>query len=143
MRLAAFEYTSWGILSALAGMRVVRKDGDDTSDLIRISEWKDVEFDAIPVEDVMPEILAALDNEMAVEEEKHNITMQGLKRKKQEMLAITLQPVAQERNIKTFMDGDMWCAVYSEGFTNIQECNAGFAYTEQEAIDNLKAQDER
>ena len=142
-KLAVFEYTSWGSLSALAGIKVVRKDTDNVDDLVRVSEWQDVEFDAIPMGDVMTEILESLQNEEDIENEKHNIAILNIQRKRQEMLAITLQPhkQSQERKIKTFMDGDMWCAVYEEGFTNIQECNAGYAETEQNAISVLKMQD--
>jgi len=46
-KLAVFEYTSCGSLLALAGMKVVRKDTDCVDDLIRVSEWKEIEFDAI------------------------------------------------------------------------------------------------
>ena len=136
-KLAVFEYTSWGSLSCLAGMQVIRQYGDKCDDLIRVSEWKDVEFDAIPVDDVMPEILAALDNEMAVEEEKHNITMAGLKRKRQELLAITLQPsVNKDTNIRTQENGDgTWIAWYHDDAYNYD----GLGSNEQEAIDDLKA----
>lgn len=91
IKLAVFEYTSWGMLSALAGIKVVRKDTDNVDDLIRISEWKNVEFNAIPVEEVMPEILASLQHEEDIENEKHNIAILNIKRKRQELLAITLQ----------------------------------------------------
>jgi len=97
-KLAVFEYTSWGSISALAGIKVVRKDTDCVDDLIRVSDWNDVEFDAIPVDAVMPEILAGIDKQMEQAEAKHNITMQGLKRKKQELLAITLQTEAQDEH---------------------------------------------
>lgn len=137
IRIAVFEYTSWGTLSCLAGIQAIRKDGDNTSDLIRVSEWKDVEFDAIPIDDVMPEILAGIDKEIEQAEAKHNIVMQGLKQKKQELLAITLQPwVNKDSNIRTQENGDgTWAAWYNDDAYNYD----GLGSSEQEAIDDLKA----
>lgn len=39
--------------------------------------------------------------------------------------------------VRTFKDGDAWCAVVGKGFTNIQECKAGFGATREEAIAQL------
>lgn len=88
-KLAVFEYTSWGNLPCLAGMRIVQEDGKDVSDLIRISEWQDVEFIPIPVEEVIPEILAGLQQEEDEENRRHVIAIANTQRKRQEFLAIT------------------------------------------------------
>lgn len=37
--------------------------------------------------------------------------------------------------LKVFQDGNAWYAVRRDGFTNIQECDAAFAATPEEAID--------
>lgn len=42
------------------------------------------------------------------------------------------------KNINLFMDGDKWCATRKD-FTNLQESPAGFGDTQEEAINNLKA----
>jgi hypothetical protein len=97
-KLAVFEYTSWGNMSCMAGLQVVRKEGNMLDDLIRVSEWKDVEFDAIPAEDVIPEILESLQQKEDIENEKHNIAILNIQHKRQELLAITLQPVTQDEN---------------------------------------------
>ena len=92
IKLAVFEYIGWGNMSSMVGFRSVRNDTtNNEDDLIRVSEWKDVEFNAIPVEEVMPEILASLQHEEDIENEKHNIAILNIKRKRQELLAITLQ----------------------------------------------------
>jgi len=39
-------------------------------------------------------------------------------------------------NIKTFIDGDSWCAVFDD-FLNLQESIAGFGTTPTEATDSL------
>ena len=36
--------------------------------------------------------------------------------------------------IRVYRDGDAWCAVRRDGFTNIQECNAGFHATPDGAV---------
>ena len=41
------------------------------------------------------------------------------------------------KTIKIVLDGDKWCAYREEGFTDIQECNAGFGATEIEALKKL------
>ena len=41
------------------------------------------------------------------------------------------------------VDGDKWCAVYAEGFTNIQECPAGFGSTPELALSNLISQEDK
>lgn len=92
IKLAVFEDIGWGNMSSMVGFRSVRNDTtNNEDDLIRVSEWKDVEFNAIPVEEVMPEILASLQHEEDIENEKHNIAILNIKRKRQELLAITLQ----------------------------------------------------
>ena len=93
-RIAIFEYTSLGNLSCLAGTQTVREYDDDT-DLIRTSEWIDVDFTPIPIDDVMPEILESLQREEDMENEKHNIAIATIQRKRQELLAITHEPVTQ------------------------------------------------
>lgn len=39
-------------------------------------------------------------------------------------------------NIKTFLDGDSWCAVFDD-FINLQESIAGFGITPEEATESL------
>lgn len=39
--------------------------------------------------------------------------------------------------IRLYMDGNAWCAVRAEGFTDIQECPAGFGSTPTEAVTDL------
>ena len=41
--------------------------------------------------------------------------------------------------IRLYKDGNKWCAVRSEGFTNIQECHAGFSTFPAEAVVKLIA----
>jgi len=36
--------------------------------------------------------------------------------------------------IRVFRDGDAWCAVRRDGFTNIQECHCGFDATPDGAV---------
>ena len=43
----------------------------------------------------------------------------------------------EEKQIVTYMDGDKYCAVYSD-FINLQESDAGFGDTKEDAISNLK-----
>ena len=40
-------------------------------------------------------------------------------------------------NIKTFKDGNSWCAVLEDSFVNIQESVCGFGDTKDEATENL------
>ena len=40
--------------------------------------------------------------------------------------------------INVFKEGNSWCATY-EDFINLQESNAGFGNSPQEAVDNLRA----
>jgi len=40
-------------------------------------------------------------------------------------------------HLKYFNDGDMICCVIKDGFTNIQECTAGFGITKKEAMADL------
>ena len=95
-RVAVFEYPSWGDCSSLAGIQAVYDR--DRSDLVRVSEWEDVEFTAIPIEEVMPEILASLQREEDIENEKHNIAILSIQQKRQELLAITHEPITQYEN---------------------------------------------
>ena len=47
-----------------------------------------------------------------------------------------------EFKIRCFKDGDSWCAVLDEGFTDIQKCSCGFGDTPFEAIKELYAEPE-
>lgn len=38
--------------------------------------------------------------------------------------------------IRVFMDGDQWCAVFTN-FINLQESEAGFGHTEEAAVTQL------
>lgn len=40
--------------------------------------------------------------------------------------------------VSLFMDGDMWCAILTESFTNLQESPAGFGITPSAALDMLQ-----
>ncbi|KKN06987.1 hypothetical protein LCGC14_1071770 [marine sediment metagenome] len=42
----------------------------------------------------------------------------------------------KEKLIKTYMDGNLWCAVYDD-FINLQESPAGFGKRKLEAIKEL------
>lgn len=53
---------------------------------------------------------------------------------------ILLTPRWWNTDVNVFMDGNMWCAV-RDGFTNIQECPAGFGQTPDEAFENLDEQE--
>ena len=44
---------------------------------------------------------------------------------------------AEHAELAVYQDGNAWCAVKRDGFTNIQECDAAFADTRQEAIDEF------
>lgn len=44
---------------------------------------------------------------------------------------------AQATNISVFIDGNEYCAVFTDHFTNIAESSAGFGNTQLEAIDDL------
>lgn len=46
----------------------------------------------------------------------------------------------ETKELKFFKDGDKICCVVEEGFTNIQECTAGFGNTEEEAEKDLLEQ---
>ena len=39
--------------------------------------------------------------------------------------------------VKTYLDGDKWCAIYEPTFTNIQDSPVGFGNPEFEALSNL------
>lgn len=43
--------------------------------------------------------------------------------------------------ISVYPDGSAWCAVRTKGFTNIQECPAGFGDTPQDALSVLLAEE--
>ena len=47
------------------------------------------------------------------------------------------EPAWWNTGINVIKDGNMWCAYKIEGFTNIQECPAGFGETPNEAVENL------
>lgn len=59
------------------------------------------------------------------------------------MPVVLLKPDTPDRDacepdeIRVFKDGNAWCAVRREGFTNIQECTAGFGDTPHEAVKKL------
>jgi hypothetical protein len=42
--------------------------------------------------------------------------------------------------VSLFMDGDMWCAVLTESFTNLQESPAGFGKTPSLALESLRVE---
>jgi len=144
-KLAVYEYTSWGSCgSFMAGVQIVRDNDTNNNDLIRVSEWNDVEFDAIPVEEVMPEILASLQREEDEENTKHNLNILNIQRKRQEILAITLQPsIKQDREINVYFENGSYRAYYEDTPSSIdQNYKEGCGMTDLEAIDDLKAQDE-
>jgi hypothetical protein len=43
----------------------------------------------------------------------------------------------EHAELSVFKDGNMWCAVKRDGFTNIQECVAAFGETPEKAIDQF------
>lgn len=43
----------------------------------------------------------------------------------------------EHHELSVFKDGDMFCAVMREGFTNIHECDAAFGETPEKAIDQF------
>jgi hypothetical protein len=47
------------------------------------------------------------------------------------------QPIWWKEDVIMKLDGNKWCA-HREDFTNLQECNAGFGDTPQEAYEELK-----
>jgi hypothetical protein len=50
-----------------------------------------------------------------------------------------LKRLKENDTVRTFMDGDSWCATYWD-FYNLQDSPAGFGDTELEALNNLIAE---
>jgi hypothetical protein len=91
-KIAVYEYTPTGGCSSLAGHRIVtQSDRSNDSDVIRVSEFKEVEFEPVPFEDVLPTMLNNLDAKIEEIKNKALEECAKLNQQKQELLAITQQ----------------------------------------------------
>lgn len=87
MKYAQFADPKW---KYVAPMIVGEKDAEFTK-IPRISEWVDIEWQPRSAEEIVPEQLAALDNDIAEVTEKFGHALAELKARKQELLALTNQ----------------------------------------------------
>jgi peroxiredoxin family protein len=89
MKVAVFEYASGDLLS---GMRTVSHHDMSGLNAIRITEWQEVEFTPIPADQVVPEMVAAIDKEIDEINQETIAKVNKLKSQKSELLALTVMP---------------------------------------------------
>jgi len=89
MKVAVYEYLPTGGLSALVGMRTVSSNNRDRdTDLIRISEFKNVEFDGLSKDQTLPLVIKALDDKIEAIRQDAIERVSDLQQQKSELLAL-------------------------------------------------------
>ena len=82
-KVAVFEYAPG---SCIAGFRTVNECAHEET--IRISEWETIEFTPFPYDEVVPEMVAAIEKQIEKITEKALEEVNELKVKRAELLAI-------------------------------------------------------
>ncbi|WP_295669958.1 hypothetical protein [uncultured Mucilaginibacter sp.] len=89
MNVAVYEYAQTGAMSCVAGLQFVSSTVRQNNDAIRISEWQKVEFEAIPMEAIIPSSVENIDDQIARIKEEAIEKCSKLQGQKDELLAIT------------------------------------------------------
>ena len=89
MNAAVYEYTGTGAMSCIAGFQFVSSTARQNTDAIRISEWREIEFEAIPMDPIIPERIKNIDDQIARIKEEAIEKCSKLQGQKAELLAIT------------------------------------------------------
>ena len=89
MNAAVYEYIGTGQLSSLAGLHFISSIERNDQDVVRISEWREIEFEAIQMDSIIPELIKNIDDQIARIKEEAIEKCSKLQGQKAELLAIT------------------------------------------------------
>ena len=89
MKVAVYEYTATGDCSCMAGFRLATDNDRKDSNVMRISEWQTVEFTRIPMEEILPEMVKNIDDEIESIKDEAMRRVSKLQGKKAELLALS------------------------------------------------------
>ena len=84
IKCAVVEWTD----EDMKGYRAIRTEAQISDSIVRISEFVDVDFPDRNKDEILPELLNAVDKEIKKEEYEHNEKMYKLKAKRAELLCI-------------------------------------------------------
>ncbi len=92
MKIALYEYTSPG----LRGIKTILNDDDALhyDNKIRISEYLEVEFMMRASSELVPEQIAVIDDQIAQVNAASGKALAELRARKQELLALSYEPIA-------------------------------------------------
>jgi hypothetical protein len=88
-KFAQFKDLKWSYVSPL----ILAEEDSKHTKLVRVSDWADVEFVPRKLDEMVPEQVAALDNDIAEVTEKFGKALAELKTRKAELLSLTQDAV--------------------------------------------------
>ena len=88
INVAVFEYLAIGAMSAMAGYQIATNVNRTDSDVMRVSEWMEVEFKKIPVHEILPIMVRNIEEEIEKIKDDALRRIDALQGKKAELLAL-------------------------------------------------------
>ena len=89
MKVAVYEYTATGDMSSMAGYQIATSnDRKNDIDVIRVSEWAEVEFTKFSADKILPEMVKNIDDKIENIKERAMNEVAELQGKKAELLAL-------------------------------------------------------